>query len=103
MYGGPFIGLGLPGAVLLIASAAGYLVCSIAKKEQGTLKTTGYIIGVGIIVLAGLLILNGLMNRVRFYKMMKCEGGMGSMSMMQGKGKMMKDMKDMLPMPAPQK
>ena len=105
MYGGQFIGVGLPGAALLIASAAGYLVCSLAKKEHGTLKTVGYIIGVGIIVAAGLLILNDLVTSARCHKMMK-GGGMGSMSMMQGKGKMMmKDMKDMkdMPMPAPQK
>jgi len=97
MYGGQFIGVGLPGAALLVALAAGYLVCSIAKKELGTIKTVGYIIGVGIIMVAGLLILNGLLAHARFHK--KC-GGMGSMGMMQGQGGMM--MKDM-PMQAPKK
>jgi len=88
---------GLSGAVLLMALATGYLVCSIAKKELGIIKTVGYIIGIGIIMVAGLSILNGLLIRTRFHK--KCSG-MESTGMMQGQGGIM--MKD-VPMPAPKK
>jgi hypothetical protein len=92
MMGIPF--MGISGAVLLLALAAGYLVCTVAKKEQGTSKTVGYIIGVAIIVVAGALILNGLVVHARIYHKMKCMG------MMPEHGGMMK--KDM-PMPAPKK
>ncbi|MFA4983901.1 MAG: hypothetical protein WC559_01130 [Candidatus Omnitrophota bacterium] len=90
MIGTPF--MGLSGAVLLLAVAAGFVVCSIAKKEQGAIKIVGYVIGVGIIAIAGLLILNGLAGQVRMCKMKGC-GGPGAM--------MMKDKAMMRPPMAP--
>ncbi len=85
--------LGISGAALLVALAAGYLVCSLAKKEQGTMKTVGYIIGVGIIVVAGLLIVNALILTTRHCKMKGWFDKSMMPSMQQGPaGMRMKDM-----------
>ncbi|MFA5115231.1 MAG: hypothetical protein WC469_04115 [Candidatus Omnitrophota bacterium] len=95
MIGTPF--MGLSGAVLLLAVAAGFLVCSIAKKEQGAIKIVGYVIGVSIIAIAGLLIINGLAGQVRMCRMKGCAGPGG---MMMKDRIMMKDrgmMKPMMP------
>ncbi|MEI6632119.1 MAG: hypothetical protein WCL25_05860 [bacterium] len=75
--------VGLPGAALLAALAAGYFVCLSAKKERGVMKAVGYAIGIAIIVAAGLLILNGLIGKVKFYNKMTCRGmGTGMTGMM---------------------
>lgn len=46
----------------LIALALGYIVCSLASKEKGTLKTTGYIIGISIIVISSLLLVSKILK-----------------------------------------
>ena len=48
---------GIPGTTAMIALALGYIVFTLANKEKGRLKTTGYIIGVAIIITSSLLIL----------------------------------------------
>ncbi len=47
----------LNGVVALIATALGYIVCSLAKKEKGLLKTTGYAIGIAIIAISSVIVL----------------------------------------------
>ena len=44
---GMFVGH-MNGILALFALALGYIVCSLAKKEKGLLKTTGYTIGIAI-------------------------------------------------------
>lgn len=46
----------------LIALALGYIVCSLASKEKGALKTAGYIIGVSIIVISSLLLVSKILK-----------------------------------------
>jgi len=48
------------GTLALLALALGYIVCSLAKKEKGLLKTTGYFIGIAIVVISSVLILSKL-------------------------------------------
>ena len=45
------------GIPALLALALGYIVCSLAKKEKGLLKTTGYTIGIAIIAISSVLVL----------------------------------------------
>ena len=45
------------GTLSLLALALGYIVCSLAKKEKGLLKTTGYTIGIAIIVISSVIVL----------------------------------------------
>ena len=45
-------GFGIMGSLILLALGMGYFVCADAKKQTGTLKTLGYIIGTAIIVLS---------------------------------------------------
>ena len=45
------------GMLALIALALGYIVYSLAKKEKGLLKTTGYAIGIAIIVISSVIVL----------------------------------------------
>lgn len=45
------------GALALIALALGYIVCLLAKKEKGLLKTTGYTIGIAIIAISSVIVL----------------------------------------------
>ena len=45
------------GIPALLALALGYIVCSLAKKEKGLLKTTGYAIGIAIIAISSVLVL----------------------------------------------
>ena len=45
------------GTLALLALALGYIVCSLAKKEKGLLKTTGYTIGIAIIAISSVLVL----------------------------------------------
>ncbi len=47
----------IPGTTAMIALALGYIVFTLANKEKGRLKTTGYIIGVAIIIISIFLIL----------------------------------------------
>lgn len=43
--------------VALITLALGYIVCSLAKKEKGLLKATGYTIGIAIIAISSVMVL----------------------------------------------
>ena len=45
------------GIPALLALALGYIVCSLAKKEKGLLKTTGYTIGIAIIAISSVIVL----------------------------------------------
>jgi len=45
------------GIPALLALALGYIVCSLAKKEKGLLKSTGYTIGIAIIAISSVIIL----------------------------------------------
>ncbi|MBU4036871.1 MAG: hypothetical protein KKA35_10635 [Proteobacteria bacterium] len=45
------------GILALIALALGYIVYSLAKKEKGLLKTTGYAIGIAIIAISSVIVL----------------------------------------------
>lgn len=54
------IATGVTRAFLLIALALGYIVCSLANKEEKALRKAGYVIGISIIVLSSLLILGNL-------------------------------------------
>ena len=49
-------------ATLLIALALGYIVCSLAGKEEKGLKRIGYLLGTGIILISGILILGKLLG-----------------------------------------
>jgi len=81
--------IGVSGACLLLALAAGYLVCCLAKKERGAIKALGYLVGIGIIAVTLLLILNGVAWKARvlcrYYKASR-QGDMGMMK--QGRGGM---------------
>lgn len=59
---------------LLISLATGYLVCYLANKEKGALKTLGYLIGGFIILLSSLFIITHLCFSSRFLCL---KGGMG--------------------------
>ena len=45
------------GILAMLALALGYIVCLLAKKERGLLKTTGYAIGIAIIAISSVIIL----------------------------------------------
>ncbi len=47
----------MSGVLALIALALGYIVCLLAKKEKGLLKTAGYAIGVAIIAISAVVVL----------------------------------------------
>lgn len=47
----------MSGLLALLTLALGYIVCSLAKKEKGLLKTTGYAIGIAIIAISSLIVL----------------------------------------------
>ncbi len=47
----------MSGLLALLTLALGYIVCSLAKKEKGLLKTTGYAIGIAIIVISSVVVL----------------------------------------------
>lgn len=53
--------MNIPASTLLIALALGYIVCVLAKKEEKSFKTIGYIIGTFIIVVSSVLILSKLL------------------------------------------
>jgi galactitol-specific phosphotransferase system IIC component len=40
------------GFKLLLSLALGYVLCILARKEEGTLKTLGYALGIGMIILS---------------------------------------------------
>lgn len=58
---------GVSVATLLIALALGYVVCSIAGKEEGSLKKLGYALGSIIIVLSCLLLIGKLAASATIY------------------------------------
>lgn len=53
----PFLGQA-NGVIVLLALGLGYIVCSLAKKEEGVFRAIGYIIGISIIVISGVLIIS---------------------------------------------
>lgn len=58
MRGMGMMGFGhMSGVFALIALALGYIVCLLAKKEKGLLKTTGYTIGIAIIAISSVIVL----------------------------------------------
>jgi len=44
------------GMLGMLALALGYVVCTLAKKEKGLLKTTGYAIGIAIIAISSVIV-----------------------------------------------
>jgi len=52
-------------ATLLIALASGYIVCYLAKREEGYLRKLGFALGVFIIVATIVLLLGKLSMRIR--------------------------------------
>ena len=55
------------GIVALITLALGYIVCSLAKKEKGLLKTMGYTIGIVIIALSSVIVLGKVVWTAKMY------------------------------------
>jgi len=53
------------GISALIALALGYIVCSLAKKEKGLLKTTGYAIGIAVIAISSVIVLGKVLWTVK--------------------------------------
>lgn len=47
----------LQGSTLMVALSLGYIVLVLAKKEQKTLKTIGYAIGIFVIAVCGVLLI----------------------------------------------
>jgi hypothetical protein len=84
---------GITDAILLVALGLGYIVCYLANREEKTLRSAGYLIGVFIIFVSAMFIINNIIFSVRLSKRF----GMPCQSMM---------MKGQLPPPpteAPQK
>jgi len=65
-------------AILLLAMGVGYIVCYLAKREEGVLKTAGYAIGITIVVLSAVILVNNMLLEASFCRMDKkmCAGMM---------------------------
>lgn len=55
MFGIPFFGI--TEAALMFALGFGYIICSLAKKEDKGMQGLGHLIGISIIILSSVLIL----------------------------------------------
>ena len=53
------------GTIALVALAVGYIVCILAKKETGTLKKIGYIIGVSVIAVSSVIVIGKILCTTR--------------------------------------
>lgn len=60
----------MSGILALVSLALGYIVCSLAQKEKGLLKTVGYIIGTVVIVISSLIVLVKVLVTVKLYMKM---------------------------------
>lgn len=69
------------GIAALIAVALGYIVCTLAKKEKGLLKSTGYAIGIAIIAISSVIVLGKVLSTAKMCVKM-CPLKQSSMPMM---------------------
>ncbi len=70
----------MSGLLALLTLALGYIVFSLAKKEKGLLKTTGYAIGIAIIVISSVVVLGKVLWTAKMCIKM-CPMTQSSMSM----------------------
>jgi hypothetical protein len=75
-------------AVLLVALALGYIVCYLANREEKSLRTGGYMVGVFIIIFSGILLVNNLLLSTRECMLMGKLGMMMPQHRMMMKGPM---------------
>lgn len=79
----------MSGLSALLTLALGYIVCLLAKKEKGLLKTAGYAIGIAIIVISSVVVLGKGLWAAKKCVMM-CPMKQSSMPMMSSPAEVLK-------------